>query len=179
MNADIVRLKLPRGVWQGLVKQDIPIATRVNCTYPDFQSVRFQLLQEQSHIANFTLSFLYGCKGILVSHDMLVSPQYRGQGIAKKLQPIKERVAKDLQVSVLLATVREDNLAEKAVIKDWQHLEVFNNVKTNSDIGLHIKKITPHPPEEFEIDACGKNVAALLIDTSPVYQPNECDECPR
>lgn len=174
MNAEIVRLKLPRGVWQGLVKQDIPVATEVECSYPDAASVRFQIYQESNIIAHFTLSFLYGCRGILISHNMLVSPQYRGQGIAKKLQPIKERVARDLQVSVLLATVRDDNLAEKAVIKDWQHLDTFTNIKTGNAVGIHIKKVKPET-DEYKVDACGNDVAALVADVPPVHLNNCCD----
>jgi GNAT superfamily N-acetyltransferase len=141
MNAEIEKLKLPRGVWQELIKKEIPIASTVECSYPDASSVRFQIFQSCSLIAHFTLSFLYGCKGILISHNMLVSPSFRGQGIAKKLQPIKDKVAKDLKVSVLLATVKDDNAAEKSVIKDWQHLDTFTNIRTGNKVGIHIKKI--------------------------------------
>jgi len=146
MNAEIERLKLPRGVWQELVKKEIPLASRVECSYPDYASVCFQIYHDCNLVANFTLSFLYGCKGILVSHGMLVSPSYRGKGIAKKLQPIKDRVAKDLHVSVLLATVKDDNVAEKNVIKDWQHLDTFTNIRTGNKVGIHIKKIVPAEP---------------------------------
>jgi GNAT superfamily N-acetyltransferase len=167
MNDEIKRLKLPRGVWQELIKKEIPVATQVECAYPDSASVRFQIFNECSLVANFTLSFLYGCKGVLVSHNMLVTPEYQGKGIAKKLQPIKAKVAQDLQVSLLLATVKDDNAAEKAVIKDWQHLETFTNVRTKSKIGIHIKKIKPVPPDEGFVDACGNDIAALVIDVPP------------
>src|SRR5271167_4739676 len=99
MNAEIKRLKLPRGVWQKLIKQEIPIATNVECAYPDSTSVRFQIYNGCELVAQFTLSFLQGCSGVLVSHNMAVSPDYQGKGIATKLQPIKTRVAQDLQVS--------------------------------------------------------------------------------
>ena len=143
MNSEIDRLKLPRGVWQELIKKEIPDASRVECSYPDNASVRFQIFHECKPVANFTLSFLYGCKGILVSHGMLVSPDYRGKGIAKKLRPIKDRVAQDLRVSVLLATVKEDNAAEKSVIKDWKQLETFSNIRTGNMVGIHVKKVQP------------------------------------
>lgn len=164
MNAEIKRLKLPRGVWQSLIKAEIPVATNVECTYPDASSVRFQIFNDCALVAYFTLSFLYGCKGILISHNMLVSPEYRGKGIAKKLQPIKSRVAQDLHVSVLLATVKDDNAAEKAVIKDWQHLDTFFNVKTKSKVG--IQKIAP-VVDEIIIDACGNDASALMADVPP------------
>ncbi len=142
MNTEIARLGLPRGVWQELVKKSIPVATTVKCSYPDDRSVYFEIMENYNLIARFTLSFLYGCKGILVSHNMEVSSDYRGKGIAKKLQSIKDRVAKDLMVSVLIATVKDDNVAEKKVIKDWQHLETFMNSRTGNKIGIHIKKIS-------------------------------------
>lgn len=178
MNSEIVRLKLPRGVWQKLIKQEIPVATQVDCAYPDSTSVRFQIFDECNLVANFTLSFLQGCKGVLVSHNMLVTPAYQGKGIAKRLQPIKTKIAQDLQVSVLLATVKDDNAAEKAVIKDWQHLEDFNNLRTNNVVGLHIKKIDPAPPDEIVIDACGNDAATLMADVPPpVIQTCPNDPC--
>lgn len=142
MNAEIDRLRLPRGVWQELVKRAIPDASTVKCSYPDERSVCFEVMKDFELIARFSLSFLYGCKGILVSHNMLVSPSYRGKGIAKKLQPIKDRVAKDLMVSILIATVKDDNVAEKKVIKDWQHLDSFLNRRTGNKIGIHLKKVS-------------------------------------
>lgn len=170
MNAEIERLKLPRGVWQELVKKEVPVVSDVQCSYPDHSSVRFQLYNDSEHVANFTLSFLQGCRGILVSHAMLVAPSYQGKGIAKKLQPIKDRVAKDLRVSLLLATVKDDNIAEKKVIKDWQHLDTFHNIKTGSNVELHVKKIFPDPPDEIAIDACGKDIGELVIDAAPPIQ---------
>lgn len=143
MNTEIERLKLPRGVWQELIKKEIPLASKVECSYPDNASVIFQIFHDSALVARFTLSFLYGCRGILVSHGMIVSPDFRGKGIAKKLKPIKDKVAKDLQVSVLLATVREDNAAEKNVISDWQHLETFTNVRTGNRVEIRLKKIPP------------------------------------
>ena len=141
MNNEINSLCLPRGRWQALIQQSIPIATKVVCDYPDDRSVLIKLFKTEQLIATFTLSFLYGCKGILVSHSMQVSPEYRGQGIAKKLQPIKQKIATDLRVSVLIATVRDDNSAEKNVIKDWDQLESFDNVRTGNKIDIFMKRV--------------------------------------
>lgn len=143
MNAEVDRLGLPRGVWQDLVRKCVPVATRVECLYPDVTSVRFEVHHNEDLVARFTLSFLYGCKGILVSHGMLVSSQYRGQGIGKQLQPIKERVARDLRVSMLLSTVRVNNAPQRAVLEGchWQQLDTFTNVRTGNVVGVHVKKI--------------------------------------
>jgi len=141
MNTEIERLKLPRGVWQTLIKNAIPIASRVECTYPDNASVLIQIFDCNNLIAKFSLSFLYGCKGILISHGMLVAHNYRGRGIAKKLKPIKDKIAEDLQVSLILATVRQDNNIEKNVIKDWNHIETFLNRRTGNNVEIHIRKI--------------------------------------
>lgn len=157
-----------------MIKQEIPLASHVECSYPDASSIRFQIYNDCNLVAHFTMSFLYGCKGILISHGMLVSPQYRGRGIAKKLQPVKDKVARDLKVSVLLATVKEDNIAEKKVIKDWEPLTTFNNIRTGNDIGIHIKRIKHETPEEITIDACGNDVAGLVIDIQA--QTKQCQD---
>jgi hypothetical protein len=181
MNSEIVRLKLPRGVWQQLIKDGINsktyVVSHVQCSYPDANSVRFQLFNGANVIVSFSLSFLQGCSGVLVSHNMNVQPRFQGRGIAKTLQPIKKRIAQDLKVSLLIATVKDDNVAEKKVLnKDWQHVADFDNVKTGNKIGVHIRKIEPAAPEEITIDACGKNVEALVLDHAH-DNSNDCDNC--
>jgi len=141
MNSEITRLKLPRGEWQSFAKKLLPEATEVTCSYPDDKTMYMSILENEKVVAKFALSFLYGCKGILVSHSMLVSPEYRSRGIASKLQNVKERIAKDLQVSMLLATVTEDNAAQKKVIKDWKCIEKFNNKKTGNNVEVFMKRL--------------------------------------
>ncbi len=143
MNAEIERLRLPRGVWQKAITDTVPKVTRVECSYPDANTVQFQLYAfNETPVAHFSLSFLYGCKGILVSHSAAVEPSYRRKGIAKKLQPIKDKVARDLRVSVMLGTVREDNTAQKKVFaKEWKKLDTFTNTRTGNNVGIHIKKV--------------------------------------
>jgi GNAT superfamily N-acetyltransferase len=141
MNSEIIRLNLSRGNWQAMTKELLPGVTDVTCAYPDAKTMCMNIFENKKTVARFALSFLDGCKGILVSHSMLVSPEFRGKGIAKKLQSIKEKIAKDLQVSVLLATVTQDNLAEKKVIKDWKCVDKFNNKRTGNNVEVFTKKI--------------------------------------
>ena len=141
MNKHIEQLGLPRGVWQSLILEALPVVRAVQCSYPDDRSVNFILWGTGSWIAHFTLSFMYGCKAILISHNMRVNPMNRGTGIAKALQPIKERIARDLRVAILMATVRSDNLPEKAVIASWTKIAEFDNPQTSNHVEVYKKDL--------------------------------------
>lgn len=142
MESEISRLGLPRGIWQGLIKEAVPDVAQVICEYPDDRTMVMKCYDlPYKMVVTFSMSFLYGNRGILVSHAMEVDPAYRGKGIATALQPVKERIAKDLKVSLLMATVRAENAPEKAVIKDWHLVDTFTNIRTGAEIDVYTKHI--------------------------------------
>jgi hypothetical protein len=142
MLTQIKKLGLPMGVWQTKIKEILkPLNTESTCKYPNSTCLSIEVNESNKNVASFRLSFLPGCKGIIVSHAMLVNPEYRGLGIAKKLQVIKENIIKDLQASAIIATVREDNEVEKKVIKDWNKLDSFLNKKTSNQVGIYLKLV--------------------------------------
>ncbi len=142
MNNEIVKLKLPRGVWQGIMVKDLNIPdAKVDIEYTDIRTAMFRISSKGQKVGHFALSFLYGCRGVLVSHTMLIEPEYRGKGLAKKLQPIKKRIAKDLGVAVMLCTVVDENKAQETVIKDWQKVGSFDNMRTGNKVNLFTTKV--------------------------------------
>ena len=142
MDAEVSRIGLPRGVWQKELIKLVPEAGEVTVEYPDDRTmVMTAYTSDRGRIVTFSMSFMYGCKGILISHGMEVSAVWRGQGIAKRLQSLKERIAKDLKASVLMATVRDDNEAEKSVIKNWKLVDVFTNFRTGNVINIYTRQV--------------------------------------
>lgn len=141
MNAEIDRLGLPGGLWQDAIRAVIPGVQRVDCTYPDERT----LVIDIKPYARFSLSFLPGCKGILVSHAMFVEPAYRGQGIGHKLQEIKARIARDLGASVLLCTAADLNEAERHLLSKslWGQILSFFNRRTGHQIGIYVRRLNP------------------------------------
>ncbi len=139
MLAEIKRLKLPMGVWQGQMKKALPIKdVTITINYPDNRTAFFKITQDKKNVGHFALSFLQGCKGILVSHTMLVEPAYRGKGIAKELQKSKQRIAKDLKVAMILATVVATNDVQEKVIKDWGKVGSFKNERTGNKVNVFL-----------------------------------------
>jgi GNAT superfamily N-acetyltransferase len=142
MRPELERLGLDPATWQALAKEKVPVAADVQCSYPNRESIRFRLFDAKGNlIARFRLTFLPSCRGILVSHNVLVSPEYRRRGIAKSLLAVKLKVAQDLGVPTLLSTVRDDNVAELAVIREWERVYLFRNPRTSNTVGVHIGKV--------------------------------------
>src|SRR5437660_1023278 len=153
MIQEIQRLNLPLGKWQEyatkLVEEhnsrvpkdsysflEEPI---IACSYPDSQTILFKV----GDFAHFKLSFLYGCKAILISHDTYITASRRGIGLAGILQLIKERIAKDLAVKLLIATAVETNEPQQRVLKrwNWDAITKFTNPRTQHVVGFFIKHL--------------------------------------
>jgi hypothetical protein len=134
---EIAKLQLKKGVWQNIIENEMPIDNaRVELDYPDTHTVYFRISQNDQPVAKFALSFLYGCKGVLVSHTVFVEEPYRGLGIAKTMRAIEHMIAKDLKATVLLCTVRDDNKPYENVIKDWTKVGSFDNERTGNRVNI-------------------------------------------
>ena len=94
-------------------------------------------------ICGFSLKELSGCCGILVSYHMTVSSNYRGKGIAKFLQEVKERIAKENGYSTLLCTTRASNETENHILEKngWKQISLFRNKRTNHDLFIWTKEL--------------------------------------
>jgi len=153
MISEIKRLRLPFGKWQEYATELIQKHNKnlpkdcysylgeppINCSYPDERTVRMNI----GCIAHFELSFLYGCKAILISHDTYIEPHYRGLGFAGSLQLIKERMAKDLMAKILIATAVETNAPQQKVLAKWKWdtITTFENNRTGNTVGFFIKHL--------------------------------------
>lgn len=103
----------------------------------------------------FCLSLVPGCQVLLVSHNMIVEPEFRGRGIATKLQIVKERIAKELRATALLATVRSDNTPQQKImgkIDAWEKIKTMENPNTKDKFEIWAKDIESLVEEEEEIE---------------------------
>jgi GNAT superfamily N-acetyltransferase len=74
----------------------------------------------------FSLSMMPGCCAYCVSHDTIISQEYRNKGYGKKLQAVKKEIAKLLGFTAMICTVTSDNAAEIYI------LETHGWIKTNT-----------------------------------------------
>lgn len=129
------------GVWQAKIEKALsPFPCKVIVQYPDIYTARFEITLNDSFMARFSLSYLPSCSGVIVSHGLMVSPEFRGKGIAQALQTMKKEIAKDLQSSVMLATVDETNAAQISILKKfgWYKVKGFFNKKSGNNIEIQV-----------------------------------------
>lgn len=99
---------------------------------------------KEDYIARFTLKEMINCCGILVSTDTWVDPKYQGKGIAQKLMPIKEAIAKECGYTLFLSTVAiSDNPKEVHILEKfgWHLDKSFVNKRTKNTVGIFTKEI--------------------------------------
>jgi ribosomal protein S18 acetylase RimI-like enzyme len=80
--------------------------------------------QETGDSSEFRLSFLPGNRRILISHGVRIPEDRRGKGLGQKYLRMREEIAREAGVNLLLATVREDNPVEKHLLRKhgWEKL---------------------------------------------------------
>jgi hypothetical protein len=90
-------------------------------------------------VVKFSLSFMPGCKGILILHRMEVAEKWRNNGISKALWPIKRMIAYDLRVGMLTCTVTSDNKIQQKILIDanWHYTGSFRNSRTGNKIYMY------------------------------------------
>lgn len=104
---------------------------------------RKYLGQYNHTICSFSLKEMSGCCGILVSYWMVVHKPYQNLGIAKFLQEVKEKIAKQNGYSIMMATTVADNKIENKILQDngWAIINKFNNKRTTHDVLVWTKNL--------------------------------------
>ena len=83
---------------------------------------------------SFELSFLPGNRRTLVSHAVTIYPKYRGKGYGTLTCRIREDAAREAGVTLLLATVRDDNAAEIRVLTKCNWGRLTQNLETHCSL---------------------------------------------
>jgi GNAT superfamily N-acetyltransferase len=124
--------------------QQIPLEIKVEFLDP-YKREGVYRTSSNKLIAGFTLAEQKNCCGILVSTRTFVSKEYQGQGIAQEMMPIKETIARELNYSLIFATVNmTGNPAEVHILEKfgWKLKDKFINSKTTNEVGIFTKNLT-------------------------------------
>ena len=86
----------------------------------------------------FTVSFMPGNRRILISHGVRIDEGLRGKGLGRKLLKLREEIAREAGVNLLLATVRDDNEIEQHLLitEEWVRL-----IQRDTEISLWGKQL--------------------------------------
>lgn len=82
------------------------------------------LLNVWHDAGKFSVGLFPGNRRILISYDSHVEPAFRNQGLGQKFLRVRQEVAREAGINLMLATVRDDNLVERRLLKraGWQIL---------------------------------------------------------
>jgi len=94
-------------------------------------------------VASFSLRQLPGCCGILVFYHASVAKDFRDKGLGSLLLQIRERAAILANYTVVMATVLDDNEAEKHILRtnNWNPSYGFKNLRTGNDVSVLYKTL--------------------------------------
>ncbi len=83
--------------------------------------------------AKFSMSFMPGNRRTIISHGVVVEPEFRNKGEGRKLLQLREELAVEAGVNLLLATVKNYNAPEIHLLKTsgWKRLTNRKDTKTS------------------------------------------------
>lgn len=97
-----------------------------------YEHTLFRVLVDNEEVTRFRLGQFPGCSHILVSSGVVVNHPYRGKGINKLTNKLRQQIAKNASYKVLMCTVNADNEAELKTLRSnrWKriHTLVSNNI---------------------------------------------------
>lgn len=72
----------------------------------------------------FSVGLMPGNRRILVSFGSFVQPEFRNKGLGRKMLRLRQEVAREAGINLMLATVRDDNKIERHLLRraGWQIL---------------------------------------------------------
>jgi hypothetical protein len=96
-------------------------------------------------IAQFSMSHMPGCCGIIVSHATIITRAYVGKKLGTELHKIKLEIAKSLNFSSMLCTdiASESHAMQKKILdnNDWVEIAKFNNLNSGNDVSVFFKNL--------------------------------------
>src|SRR5206468_2279986 len=92
---------------------------------------------------HFQMQQLPGCCGVIVSFHQFICEALRNKGLGKRLQALKEAIARKLKFGLMLCTVTADNEAQVKVLTatGWKEIDNFINPHTQHKVLLFSKHI--------------------------------------
>jgi len=65
----------------------------------------------------FSVGLMPGNRRILISFGSFIEPEHRGMGLGKRLLRLRQDVAREAGINLMLATVRDDNRIERHLLR--------------------------------------------------------------
>lgn len=96
-------------------------------------SGEFEVRSLAGPIANFRLKELWGCCGVMVSHNAHVADKLQNKGVGAILLSVRMDAVRRHGYGQMLATVLHDNTAERKILAEagWRLVGEFRNPRTN------------------------------------------------
>jgi GNAT superfamily N-acetyltransferase len=97
----------------------------------------------ETKIGEFELSPMPGCPRVGISHGLIIFPEFRGKGLSKRTQGIREELAKQQGYVVLLSTTAVGNTPQEHR-QEWngaKTIATFFNSKTQNDVKLYMRHL--------------------------------------
>lgn len=82
----------------------------------------------------FELHFLPGNRRTIVSHGVFIPPARRGKGLGTIFCAFREKMCREAGITLMLATVRNDNIAEEKVLTKNSWTRFTNNQQTGCSL---------------------------------------------
>lgn len=137
---DIIEIETAVCDCLGIDKKHIDIQQE---DYNHTMSIWISNTNEQINIAQFNLTEMPGCCGIIISYGTYICPAYRNKGLGKKLAVLKQRLAKEWGYTVMICTDIAENKPQRKILdhNNWETVASFKNRRTANPINIDVKHL--------------------------------------
>lgn len=94
-------------------------------------------------IGEYEFTSMPGCSRIGISHGLKIYPEFRGKGLSKQTQDIRDNKAKELGYIIILSTTAVGNAAQEHR-QEWncsKKVQWLFNDKTGHDVILYARHL--------------------------------------
>jgi hypothetical protein len=110
-------------IWRGMMPETTCLseakyllerALRTRGFHPVINERRFSVTHANGA---FSLTFMAGNRRVLISHDVRINSASRGKGLGRKMLQMRQEIAREAGVNLILATVKNENSIENHLLE--------------------------------------------------------------
>lgn len=102
------------------------------------RELAFEFIREDEHVSKFSVSFLPGCRSVMVFHGVVITPKFRNLGYGKILHKFRLALAKAMKCTTVVCTVVVGNSPERRILEE--HGWVMER-KVSTNVEMWVKEL--------------------------------------
>jgi len=101
------------------VRKDYCLENTIQITQTGPREIEFRVVPGDTPITQFSISYLPGCRHVVVFHKVSVEPMHRNQGYGKTFHKFRLAVAREFKAKTAICTMLKGNSIEQKILEGF------------------------------------------------------------